>query len=285
MKIALCFCVRNCAIYLKSIFLNIARFRLINPDLYCVFVYDNCRDSSAAILLDYQRKHNNVIIKTIKNTNPNRTVRISNARNECLSIVYNEIANVDYHVMIDCDNVNIIAWDINLLSYYLNQNQDWDCITFNRPLFYDIWALLFDNYKQHCYGFNVTNSEHIISIMHKAICKKLKECPTDSIEVLSAFNGFAMYRTQKLKGCFYDGLYANVKSFITKEYQQKTIEQFKKHNLHLTINHNYIECCEHIHYHLLALKNGCKIKLSKFNLFQSYTQKSIPNIKSIIKTG
>ena len=285
MTIALCFCVRNCARFLKYIFLNIDRFRLVFPDTYCVFVYDNCIDHSPSILFTYQRYHKNVIIKTIQNTDKNRTVRISKARNECLSIVYNEIPDVEYHIMIDCDNVNVMPWDMNVLSYYLSNNHNWDCISFNRPHFYDMWALLFDNYKHHCFGFNGKYSEKIINILRNEIRKKINECTTDSIDVLSAFNGFSMYRTQQLKGCIYDGLYVNAKLLTTYEEKQKTVEQFKKHNLNLTINDNYIECCEHIYYHLSALKNGCKIKLSKFNLFQPYTPKFTPNLKSIFKKG
>jgi hypothetical protein len=284
MNIALCFCVRNCGKFLKYIFLNIDKLRMLYPNIYCVFVYDNCTDNSVPLLLSYQHYHKNIIIKTIENTDNNRTVRISKARNECLSIVYNEIPNVDYHIMIDCDNVNVMPWDINVLSYYLTKNHDWDCISFNRPNFYDIWALLFDNYKHHCHGFH-GKAGKIISIMKNDICKKLKECTTDSIDVLSAFNGFAMYRTQNFKGCIYDGLYANAKHLTTNEERQNTIEHFKKHNLNLTINDKYIECCEHIYYHLSALKNGCKIKLSKLNLFQPYTPKIGPNLKSIIKKG
>jgi hypothetical protein len=282
MKIALCFCVRNCAIYLNTVFLNIARFKLIQPDIYCVFVYDNCRDNSANILFNYQRNNKNVIIKTIQNTDKNRTVRIAKARNECLSIVYNEISNVDYHIMIDCDNVNIVPWDIKVLYYYLHQNQDWDAISFNRPNFYDIWALLFDNYKQHCYGFNTEKTEKVIHIMRKDICKKLKECRTDSIDVLSAFNGFCMYKTQKMKGCTYDGLYMNAKKLTTEQEKRTNVMQFKKYNLHVTINDDAVECCEHIYYHLSAIKKGCKIKLSKYNLFEEVQQKTTPKLERIV---
>jgi hypothetical protein len=282
MNIALCFCVRNCARYLKYIFLNIDRFRAICPDVYCVFVYDNCTDNTAPILFKYQQTYKNVIIKTIQNTDKNRTVRISKARNKCLSIVYNEIPDVEYHMMIDCDNVNVMPWNINVLLYYLKLNHDWDCISFNRDDFYDIWALLFDNYKQHCYGFGSKHIKKIIHIMKRDICKKLKDCSTDSIEVISAFNGFSMYRTQKLKGCIYDGLYANTKLLTTDKDKYDTIDQFKKNNINLTINDNYVECCEHIYYHLSALKNGCKIRLSKFDLFQPYTKNVSLDLKSII---
>jgi hypothetical protein len=280
MKIALCFCVRNCAIYLNNIFLNIARFKSIQPDLHCVFVYDNCRDNSVDILKKYQTIHKNVILREIENTDIHRTVRIAKARNECLSIVYNEISDVDYHIMIDCDNVNYLPWNINLLYYYLHQNKDWDVISFNRPNFYDIWALLFDNYKHHCHGFGKHN-EDVINRMTIDILANLNRSK-DTVDVLSAFNGFCMYKTKKVEGCRYDGLYINAKKLTTEEEKQTTVAHLKKYNLHVTINDDCVECCEHIYYHLSAIKKGCKIKLSKFNLFENVQQKITPKLGSIL---
>ena len=44
---------------------------------------------------------NNVIIKKIINDASQRTVRIAKARNECLNIVYNELKDISFHIMID----------------------------------------------------------------------------------------------------------------------------------------------------------------------------------------
>jgi hypothetical protein len=182
--------------------------------------------------------------------------------------------------MIDCDNVNYLPWNINILSYYLNQNQDWDVISFNRPNFYDIWSLLFDNYKHHCHGFGKDN-DAVIDKMTIDILEKLKHSE-DTVDVLSAFNGFCMYKTKKVEGCIYNGLYVNVKQFISEEEKQNTVNYLKKYNMNVTINDDCVECCEHIHYHLSAIQKGCKIKLSKFNLFEKPNTKCTRNFKSIL---
>ena len=50
--------------------------------------------------------------------------------------------------------------------------------------------------------------------MKKDITNKLnnlKKTSQNSIQCLSAFNGFSIYKTQKFKGILYDGLYKNIK--------------------------------------------------------------------------
>jgi hypothetical protein len=275
MNIALCFCVRNCEPYLNYIFNNINRLKTNNITIFSIFIYDNCTDNTNNILKYYQSKNKNVIIRNIKNTSKYRTVRIATARNECLNIVYNELNNIHYHIAIDCDSVNIMPWNVNLIHSYLNNfdNDDWDSISFNRPDFYDIWALLFDNYKHHCWGFG-NDSPTIVINMKKDIINKIKHSTSNSIDVLSAFNGFCIYKTKQFKNCYYDGLYSNVKQLITPEERIQTLNYIKQYNINASINDKCIECCEHIFYHLLAIKQGCKNKISKYNLFihQTYIE-------------
>ena len=289
MNIALCFCVRNCEKFFKYIFLNIERLKNENINIYCIFVYDNCTDNSEQILKWYQMNNKNVIVKHIQNTSKYRTVRIASARNECLRIVYNELPNIKYHIAIDCDDVNSIPWNISLIHNYLNNfdNDDWDCISFNRPSYYDIWALLFDNYRHHYLGFK-NNIWDVHNMMYNDITKKLFYTKSNSIEVISAFNGFAIYKTDKFKQCYYDGLYSNVKKIITPQERINTLRYIKyRSNLNVDINHKSIECCEHIFYHLLGIHNGCKIKISKYNLFIPYKQLPTPPKlnKNVIKNN
>jgi len=267
MNIALCFCVRNCEKYLHDIFLNIENLKTLNINVFSIFVYDNCIDNSQYILEKYQLQNcNNVIVRNIENTSQSRTVRIAKARNCCLEIVYNELNDIMFHIMIDCDDICCLKWDIDIIYKYLNNfdNDNWDCISFNRNKYYDIWALMFDNFKHHCWGFE--HSDPAIDIMRATIINKLNNCETNSIEVFSAFCGFCIYKTDKFKGLFYDGLYCNVKPLITSDELNNTLQTFEKeYNVKLKIKET-IECCEHIFYHLNALKKGCKIKISKFKI-------------------
>lgn len=267
MNIALCFCVRNCEPYLNRIFKNIDDMRKLNFNLYCIFIYDNCADNSGQLLKEYKNTNKNIIVKEIENTSPYRTVRIAKARNKCLHIIYNYIECIDYHIMIDCDDVCCNPWNLNLLNNVLNNvdNDDWDCISFNRREYYDMWALMYDNFRHHCWGFYM-DCEAVINIMRNEITEKLSRSKTNSIEVISAFNGFCIYKTNKFKGIHYEGLYYNLKLLISNKELNQTVNYFKnkyKLNVNLDLNENN-ECCEHLYYNLSAYKKGCKIKISKF---------------------
>jgi len=271
MNIALCFCVRNCEQYLKEIFINIDHLKTLNINVFSIFVYDNCNDNTKSILENYQINTDNVIIRNITNNNNLRTVRIANARNECLKIVYNELTNIKYHIMIDCDDVCTPRWDINIIDKYLNNfdNDNWDCISFNLNNYYDIWALLVDDFKHHCWGF-AENSSKVVKIMRAYINDKLANCKTNSIEVMSAFNGFCIYKTDRFKGFHYDGSYSSFDPLIT-DVERANVENWFKDvcDLNVKCDKNRQECCEHLFFHLNAFKQGRKIKISKFNVIQN----------------
>tara|TARA_B100000768_G_C11261283_1_gene368889 strand:- start:741 stop:1574 length:834 start_codon:yes stop_codon:yes gene_type:complete len=272
-NIALCFCVRNCQRFLPYIFKNIDNLKSLNFNFYCVFIIDNCIDNSFQLLNLYKNYNKNIIIKNIHNHSKLRTLRIAKARNECLNIVYNQLPDILYHFMIDSDNVNISKWNIDIINNYLNNfdNDDWDCISFNRNNYYDIWALLFDNFRHHCWGFG-KDSRKVILALQKIIKKKLDNSKSNSIEVISAFNGFCIYKTERFKDFFYDGLYKNFKNLVTDDERNNTIQELKKVILDVDIDENYEnnpvnpQCCEHLFYHLSAFKKGRKIKISKFKV-------------------
>lgn len=270
--IVLCFCVRNCAEHLPNIFKNINRLTEINNyKISCIFAYDNCTDDSEKLLNEYKisSKHD-VYLKHIDNASHLRTVRIANARNACLDVLYNELENVSYHIMADCDDVNVHAWNIETINKYItnHDNDNWDCISFNRPFYYDIWALLIDDFKHHCWGFGM-RSRTVLNAMRSYITNKLNDSTENSVYCMSAFNGFAIYKTEKFKDIRYDGTYNNMKSLITDAERENTIEILKNnYNVRrVSINPHKRDCCEHIFYHLSAAnKNKCIIKISKLSI-------------------
>tara|TARA_B100001059_G_C17671107_1_gene494568 strand:- start:36 stop:863 length:828 start_codon:yes stop_codon:yes gene_type:complete len=274
MNVALCFCVRNCGDYLLKIFKNIEDFKKYTKhNVYVIFVYDNCSDNTATLLMQYKKLFSEkTIIKTIKNNNHRRTVRVANARNVCLYIIYNEINDINYHIMIDADDVCCNKWNYELIEKYLDNfdNDDWDCISFNRDAYYDIWALQFDNFKHHCWGWlNRNQSFPIIDIMKNELINKINSTSGNSIEVYSAFNGFCIYKSPRFREFYYDGYYKNVKELISEEDREKTIQYLRsKYNINVACNEGegYGECCEHIFYHISALKQNRKIKISKFKV-------------------
>jgi hypothetical protein len=269
--IALCFCVRNCEPHLKGVFRNIdkLRERLNKTKITCIFVYDNCTDNSGKLLLSYKQNNENVHVEHIENTHSYRTCRIAKARNKCLDILY-DLQDVKYHLMIDSDDKGSSKWNTDLIIKYLQDyDGDWDCMSFNRKNYYDKWALLFDDFKHHCWGFvNQKDCFRVINVMETEIVKKLKNSQSDSIEVMSAFNGFAIYKTKRFVGFNYDGLNKNFLKFFSDE------ERYILENVLSTKYGIYTkcltdvgkQCCEHLHYHLSAHKQGRKIKISKYNI-------------------
>jgi hypothetical protein len=271
-NIACCLCVRNCEKFLTNIFKNIDLFKN-NYNLYTIIVYDNCKDNSEKLINEYQTKsEHKVYISKIVNTSKYRTVRIAKARNECLEILYSKIKNIDFHIMLDADNVNEKEWNMDIINKYLNNfdNDIWDAISFNRNRYYDIWALIYDDIKHHCWGYKKKqNSAKVVDYMKKDITIKLnnlKKTSQNSIQCLSAFNGFAIYKTEKFKDILYDGFYQNIKSLISDDERLETLNFVRnKVDKNLIIDENQIMHCEHIFYHLSAIKkNNCVIKISKF---------------------
>jgi len=278
-NIACCLCVRNCEKFLTNIFKNIDLLKN-NYNLYTIIVYDNCKDNSEKIIKEYQTKNvDKVYISKIENTSTYRTVRIAKARNECLNILYNQIKDIDFHIMLDADNVNTNTWNMDIINKYLNNfdNDNWDAISFNRKNYYDIWALLYDDFKHHCWGYKEKENPNKVSNKVTQYMKddianklnKLKISSQNSMQCFSAFNGFSIYKTQKFKDILYDGIYKNIKSLITDNERLQTLNFIKNkiNNNNIYIDEKLTPHCEHIFYHLSAIKkNNCVIKISKFCL-------------------
>ena len=231
----------------------------------CIFVYDNCTDNSPRLLREYQDTRTNVIVRRIENPSTLRTVRIAKARNTCLEEVY-KLPNVQYHMMIDSDDVVCGNWNIDLLRSYVDGSgdDDWDCMSFDKDFYYDIWALLFDDFKHHCWGFSSEpQSARVVEAMREEIKQRLNDADNDSIEVMSAFNGFAIYKTQRFRGFKYDGTGSSFMTLFSDD-ERAHLEAMllSKHRIRsecvLTD-----ESCEHLYYHVKAFKSGRKIKVSK----------------------
>lgn len=270
--------IRNCGQHLPEIFKQIDSLRLLYK-INCVFVFDNCTDNSSILLYEYKKKHlNTVEIFHLKgNKSPLRTCRIAKARNKALSIFENRFANESpFFIMFDADDVNRKKWNKEVLQFYLDdqEDNDWDAISFNRQPYYDIWALMIPPYLYHCWGFG-EDSYKIVQYMKSYMAKELdKTNSNNSIEVYSAFNGFAIYRTKSFTGIRYDGTFSGFikKNFLSKDEIHNTLFSYQKDlknpNLKLKQNHfSYLlpdEHCEHLFFHMSAKqKNNVKIKVSK----------------------
>lgn len=274
-------CVYNNERGLPSVLSNIvaiSQSKLFDK-LTIVAFYDTSSDKSYSILESFKSKHSNSespLIQTVILSNHKkefrmsfgnagrvmdkyRTMRIANARNEILNYIrlsQKRGDEHDYFIMMDSNEYACVG-NINLdtLRNALRRSDEWDSISFDREAgYYDYWALSFD---PHIYSFyHVQNKNDTLNNMVTDFATKLNEArkSRDLIPVYSAFNGFAIYKTNMFLNCSYS-------SFIH-------VHLFPKELLPSKILNHFKNDCEHRKFHLEAIKkNGAKIMVSPLSIF------------------
>jgi hypothetical protein len=274
-KVYICGCVKDCADYLEKVFENIDKVICLFADYKILIAHDNSLDNSLEILKSKQSRYKLEIIDVLENNYITdftmRSKKISNSRNELISRVYSENKkDFEYFIMMDMDDVCSNPLNINNLKKYIDDDSDWDSLSFNRPNYFDIWALSIDPYLLSCWhfpgGFDIINKikEHISEKLYNLGSNELLEC-------LSAFNGFAIYKKSKFIGCNYDWQIHSNYDLISKE----DIERNEKAlGSQFTIDKAYhkvvnpITDCEHRYFHMKAIeKNDARIRISPLCLF------------------
>jgi len=200
-KCCICGTVKNCATYLEKVFGNIQTIGSLFQDYKIIISYDVSDDNSLDFLINYRDCHFEKMILHI-NAEPlskYRVYNIAKARNACLQVIRTQFPDYEYFIMIDCDEVCSEPVNIEALLYYLQENTEWDALSFNKNPYYDLWALSKYPYSFSCMNFKDwkqwgTFIEDIIA----------NTPPKTLIPCLSAFNGFAIYRTNKFIDCYYD---------------------------------------------------------------------------------
>lgn len=301
MKIAICMVCKNVGKYLHCVFENIKK--LMKYNIILIIEYDNCNDNTYEIIKKCitELKIEHKIINLRGNNSIYRTERISNARNACLEYL-DTLEDIDYHIVLDPDDINSKPWNINLIHSVLDSEKKWDAISFNGDNskvksgnYFDKWALLIDDFKWHCWGYG-DFSPMITREMEKYIYEKFEK--NEIVECHSAFNGFAIYNTKVFKGLRYCGRISKIDSnFFKKKFISKSVEFLKQRPFFLEIKNKYSkspevhfplnsvknqcyifkeenniqkilpdEICEHIYYHLCAKLRGASIIISKNNI-------------------
>jgi glycosyltransferase involved in cell wall biosynthesis len=268
MKCCFCGTVRNCAPYLEKNFQNIEILSELFEDYEIIIVYDKSDDNSLEILKKYQEKNNKLKLYVIPNfISPFRTHRLAHARNICFNYVQEN--NFPLFIMMDLDEVNAKEINPQILKKYLtgrNYNL-WDSLSFNTsPNYYDIWAL---SIFPFCFSYIhfTNNSQHNYHTVQNYIEKllKYKKTKNELLQCISAFNGFAIYKTLAFQNCKYNGkLNLNLLKI-----PPKYIINHKKAsggkfiiNDYGNVNGKY-EDCEHRLFHISAIKqNNAKIMIS-----------------------
>ena len=269
-SLVICGTVRNCAPYLEKVFENMAAIGSLFSDYKIVISYDSSTDGSLDILKGLQERlefKDNFILHI--NTEPlyeYRVYNIAKARNKCLDTIRHMFPEYKYFIMMDCDDVCSQKVNLEILSYYLSTSLstsldpdlEWDSISFNKDPYYDLWALSKYPYSYGCMHF--ANWASWGTFIEKII----KETPMNKlIPCLSAFNGFAIYKTNKFINCYYD---PKPRFDLIPPHLLK-INEALAGPIWIKGKAALIDC-EHRSFHLLAInKNNAKIRISPLILF------------------
>ena len=255
MNCCICGAVKNVGQYLDKIFLNIEKIGSLFENYVIIFYYDHSTDNTLQKMKDYQQKVGSerfIFYVNKIEISKYRTHRIANARNNCLQIVRNNYSTWPFFIMIDCDDRCSENVKSNILQKYLKRN-DWDSLSFNKKDYYDIWALSIRPYMFSYANFSVG---HKLNQTKQYITQLLKQVPPGGLlKCASAFNGFAIYRTEKFLNCTYDGR-LNL-DLIPSNYLK---ENMKVCNSGIFWGP---EDCEHRAFHFEAIhKNSARIRIS-----------------------
>ena len=266
-KSVICLCVFNNEFGLPYCFKNIEKMSKLFKKFEVLIFYDHSTDNSLKLLYDFKRnsKINTIIIINKNKKSRIRTENISYARNSLLKIIKKKYRKYNYFMFMDTNEYSCIG-DINielLKDVIYSDKYDYDSISFNREAgYYDLWALSCDPFIYSIFHFQ--NHQYVCQELKKHIDKKMEEYKSKNelMEVYSAFNGFAIYKTPKFIDCKYS---SNI-----------DLELFPKHILKKNIKHvnskiiNYFRNdCEHRSFHLQAIKkNNAKIRICAKSMFK-----------------
>lgn len=256
----ICGTVRNCAPYLEKVLQNIEIIGSIFIQYKIIIAYDESIDDSLEILQKYKNTHPDNFILYIGNEplTPFRVENIARARNKILDIIKTSFSHYDYFIMIDCDEVCCKNVNLDVLIYYLENNYEWDALTFNKNPYYDLWAFSKYPYVFSCFHFKDWKAwgRYIEKIIQETPSKTLIPC-------LSAFNGFGIYKTNKFINCYYDH-----KPRLDLIPEHLIQENIKLSGPILLKGKAALIDCEHRSFHLMAINyNNAKIRIAPEILF------------------
>jgi glycosyltransferase involved in cell wall biosynthesis len=259
-------CARNCAQYIPSVFENIQKISTLFSEVHVIIAFDYSTDNTLELL--HQQKQNFPYMDILTHNqplSPIRTERICSARNKLLAkmrTLYRP--GWDYFIMIDLDDVCSAPINIENIRRYLARN-DWDALSWNRDVYYDIWALSYSPYVVSCWNWgNQETCENVVEFMREDIKSRLNNLEEDQLlPCFSAFNGIAIYRLMKFMNCDYDWKTTP----FDKLPRGDLIASIQTFNLYP----HYRPCfddCEHRSFHAQATeKNRAKIMISPHMVF------------------
>ena len=210
LKVAMCGTVRNCGPHLEAVVANMLSIGSLFADFRIIISYDISKDDSLAVLQKLRDSVNNeygpdkfILLVNEDLLHEYRVYNIVKARNACLNVIREKFSDYEYFIMMDCDDVCANKVNLDVLARYLKKESKdkWDALSFITRPYYDVWAFSKYPYSYGCMHFKDWQAWG--SFIEKII---LETPPGELIPCLSAFNGFAIYKTDKFINCVYEGI-------------------------------------------------------------------------------
>lgn len=261
-------CARNCAQHIPAVFDNIRQLATLFSKVHVAIAYDHSTDNTLEMLQSEQSSGafpmdiliNDQPLSTV------RTQRICNARNRLLDhmeTLHN--SSWEYFIMIDLDDVCAMPVQLDPIRKWLGRHDQWDALSFNKPEYYDIWALSYSPYVVSCWNWGDQDTcVNVVHFMMSDFHDRLEAMGADDLyPVNSAFNGCAIYKYSKFSDCRYD-------------WHTLDIADLPRPDLIHSITHfqlfpMYRPCyddCEHREFHRRAIaKHDARIRVTKDIVF------------------
>lgn len=257
--------VRNSAEFLPLVYQNIKEIVGNTPDYRIIFFYDRSNDKTLEFLRNIERHDPNIIVIENKNKlHASRTARLAYGRNTIIEKIkeLNKSLNWKFFIKMDMDDVCASTLNIKTLtSIFKKKNINlWDSISFNKSFYYDSWAVSTPDIFLSCWNFE---DKSVTEFINKYMEKNLKI--NKYLKVLSAFNGFAVYKIPIFLKSHYASKVGDTLPFFTQEEIRKNERLV---NSNFKINNLDEEDCEHRYFHCYAHYNfGAKIIVCNKYLF------------------
>lgn len=264
--IMICGIVYQCAPYLDAVFQNILRIVPFFSDYRIVIEIDEGKDASLSILESWKDKlHPHMILVEGKKSSTVRTENIAIARNmvlEQIRALVEKGFEPRFFIMMDMDNVCSSPIQLPVLHHVLDNEHVWDSVSFHRKPYYDLWALSYDPFYISCFHWKT----NVVKSSIEKVTKKFNNLsPKEFFPVYSAFNGFAIYRTEIFLRCDYDWRFQSTQKFMTPTMLSKNKKAMYPNVFKRTMEMD----CEHRFFHMSAIfDHGARIRVCPQLLFK-----------------
>lgn len=206
-------CARNAAAHLPKVLDNISRMADLFADAAFIFMENDSADDTKAILHEWCAKRPSATVVSfdgLVQSQPLRTLRLAGLRNRYVDLARQKYGDFDFLIMLDCDDLNGRPIDLDAVRRaiaFLEEHEDCAGVTANsNSEYYDMWALrhetlcpndIWEEVCDYAIAHHVSDDAAFAHAFKKRIFKlDQNESP---IEVLSAFNGLAIYRMASVR--------------------------------------------------------------------------------------